>query len=39
MHAWRTYIVSAEDAHDLATAVELNENPLLEVLLHVSYWR
>ena len=29
------YIVSSEDAHDLATAIELNENALLEVLVEV----
>lgn len=30
-----TYIVSAEDTHNLATAVELNQDALLEVLCEV----
>jgi hypothetical protein len=35
---WGTYIISAEDAHDFAAAIELNKDALLEVLLEVSIW-
>jgi hypothetical protein len=34
-----TYIVSTEDTHDLATAIELDKDALLEVLLEVRIWR